>query len=77
LFKYLGPVSSTSYDLSCKDFSVACKEVTLVPDKGNARGESRGEYIKLSLEKKAEIGKYASENGVAKATRHFVDLERE
>ena len=26
------------------------------------------------LEKKAEIGKYANENGEAKATRHFVDL---
>ena len=50
------------------------KEVSLVPDKGNTRGEFQVEYIKLSLEKKAEIGKYASENGVAKATKYFVDL---
>jgi len=75
LLKYPRPISSTSYDLSSKDSSVASqprKEVTLVPDKGNAGGESRSEYIKLLLEKKAEIGKYTSE--VTKATRHLVDL---
>ena len=33
------------------------------------RGKPRSAYIKLSLEKKAEIGKYANKNGVAYSVR--------
>ena len=82
LYKYLKPVSepiSTALtpDSSRKDSLVANQppcQVVLVPDKGRG-ATSRSEYIKLSLEKKAEIGKYASENGVAKAARHYKDLD--
>ena len=33
--------------------------------------KKRGSYQKLSEEKKAEVGRYAAENGVAAAVRHF------
>ena len=36
-----------------------------------AEGVKRGPYKKLSEEKRAEIGKYASEIGVVAAARHF------
>ena len=35
----------------------------------------RGEYNKLSPEDKAAVGKYASENGVTKAMRHFKEKD--
>ena len=74
LFKYLKPVSSDSSRKDSVAVSQPRKMVCLVPDKGNPGDRSRSEYIKLSLEIKAEIGKYASENGVAKAVRHYEDL---
>ena len=33
--------------------------------------KKRGSYLKVSPKDKATIGKYASENGVAKALQHF------
>jgi len=59
LFKYLQLLSSTTSDSSDKDSLVASqprKVVSLVPAKGNARGESCTKYIKLLLEKKEKIG---------------------
>lgn len=37
--------------------------------------QRRGTYMKLSLEIKAKIGRYASEHGVTKARRHFKDMQ--
>ena len=34
----------------------------------------RGEYTKMKQEEKAKVAKYASENGVAKALRHFKEM---
>ena len=70
LFKYLRPISTS--DSSRRNSSVAevASDVVLVEEKCKPRSA----YIKLSLEKKAEIGKYASENGVANSIRHYKDL---
>ena len=51
--------------------SEARSVVCLVEEK--RKPTSRNKYIKLSLEKKAEIGKYTSKNGVANAVRHYKD----
>ena len=79
LFKYLRPVSTS--DSTRQDESVVSNThnvVCLVEDKGRPQAQGmqkpRGEYIKLSLEKKAEIGKYASVNGVANAVKHYKHL---
>ena len=79
LFKYLRPISTSGS--SRQDDSVLSKAhnvVCLVEDKGRSPAQGmqkpRGEYIKLSLEKKAKIGKYASVNGVANAVKHYKDL---
>ena len=74
LFKHLRPVSPNTSKQDSFVVSQPPHQVCLVPDKGNPRGRSRSEYIKLSLEKKAEIGKYANENGVANAVRHYENL---
>ena len=34
----------------------------------------RGEYTKMKQEEKAKVAKYASKNGVAKALRHFKEM---
>ena len=52
LFKYLWPVSTSGSS------SEAHSAVCLVKEKGKPISA----YIKLSMEKKAETGKYASEN---------------
>ena len=53
--------------MASKVASEASSVVCLVDEKGKPSGKPRSEYIKLSPEKKAEIGKYASINGVANA----------
>ena len=37
----------------------------------------RGEYTKISQEEKAKVARYASENGVTRALRHYKDFELE
>ncbi len=39
--------------------------------KTQEKGEKRGKYQKLLFEEKAIIAKYANENGVARAVKHF------
>ena len=41
----------------------------------DALPKKRGSYMKLSLKEKAEIERYASEHGIAKARRHFKDKQ--
>ena len=46
------------------------------PDTCNPDGikqNSRGTYIRFSSKEKATMGRYASENGVTKAVKHFKD----
>ena len=61
-----GPLSSSIPSRTIAESNKQIREV-LQKDK------KRGEYNKLSPEEKAVIGKYASENGVSKAVRHFQD----
>ena len=60
-----GPLSklvpSSSY------ISEANKEVSVT----TSNLEKRGPYLKLMHEKKADISKYAAENGIKSAVRHF------
>ena len=77
LFKYLRPISTSGS--SRQDDSVVSKAhnvIYLVEDKGRPQAQGmrkpRGRYIKLSLEKKAEIGKYTGVNGVANAVKHII-----
>ena len=77
LFKYLQPISTSGS--SRQDDSVVSEAhnvFCLVEEKGRSQGKQkpRSNYIKLSLEKKAKIGKYTSVNGVANAVRHYKDL---
>ena len=73
LNKYLRPKKDSSGDhtnISVPSATVA--EVTKhVEEELKREKKQRGEYIKLSPEEKAKIGKYASENGVARAVRKF------
>ena len=63
-----GPLSSSIPSQTIAESNKQIREV-LQKDK------KRGEYNKLSPEEKAVIGKYASENGVSKAVRHFQDKD--
>ena len=72
LNKYLRPKKDSSgdhTDISVPSATVA--EVTKHVEELKREKKQRGEYIKLSPEEKAKIGKYASENGVARAVRKF------
>ena len=69
LHKYLRSVPS---DSSRQDSSLASKPQNMVSlVSGEKRKLQRSAYIKLSLEKKVEIGKYASQNGVVNASKAF------
>ena len=79
LFKYLQPVctsgsSGQDSSVASKVASEASSVVCLVDKNRKPSGKPRSEYIKLSPEKKAEIGKYANINGVANAVRHHKDM---
>ena len=77
LFKYPQPVStsgSSKQDSSVAEVASEAHSVVCLVEE-TERGKPRSVYIKLSLEKKAEIGKYASKNGVANSVRHYKDLK--
>jgi len=69
LWKYLSPVGD-------RDESQAPKVVNVEYGKLRAdtqKGKKKGTYQKLSDEEKATVGKFASNHGVASATRKFKD----
>ena len=78
LLKYLrkeGPVHECGA-LSKKETEQVNERVrqVLAPDenaKGKKRSATRGHYADYIPEYRAKIGKYAAENGPARATRHF------
>ena len=72
LLKYLKPINSI--DDSSKS-GVVPKEVNSEISKVQKKGKKRGEYQKFSDTEKALIGRYASENRVVKAVRHFKDKD--
>ena len=72
LLKYFKPINSI--DDSSKS-GVVPKEVNSEISKVQEKGKKRGEYQKFSDMEKALIGRYASENGVVKAVRHFKDKD--
>jgi len=52
--------------------AAANKEVSQLAKKHSGLGEkTRGPYLKISAKKKADIGKYAAENGIVAAVCHF------
>ena len=71
LHKYFKPVNSSSNligpsSLPSSTISQVVKEV-----KKATESKKRGEYMRISQEDKAAIGKYASEHGVSKAVKHY------
>ena len=44
----------------------------LANPESEAKKRTRGKYVKYSGEQRAEIGRYASENGIERARRHFL-----
>ena len=46
-------------------------QLVLQTQAANTKRKSRGEYLKLNPETRARIGRYAAENGVVAAARHF------
>jgi len=52
--------------------SAANKKVSQLTTRASDLGKmTRGPYLKISAEKKADIGKYAAEHGIVAAVRHF------
>ncbi len=65
LFKYFKASTSPP---SCSSSLIAeAEEVRKVQEKG----KKRGQYTRLSQEEKAKVARYASENGVPNALKHF------
>ena len=73
LFKYFEPAEAalTSSVVPASTVKAVNKEVNKELEKELEKGSKRGEYLKLSSEEKATIAKYAFENGIANAVRHF------
>ena len=65
LFKYFSPADALSSSDSLSITTI--KEV----NSKVLNNKKRGEYIKLSEEGKAIVGKYASEHGVVRAVQNF------
>ena len=76
LYKYFKKVDSLPDP--CGPLSLKVPSKTVIETNKQVRqavSKKRGEYNKYSAKDKADIGKYASEHGVAKAVRHFKDKD--
>ena len=64
------PQGALGQEVPSRAISAANTEVALLQQAGGAKVSTRGTYLKMSSEKKAEIGKRAAEHGVL-ATAHY------
>ncbi len=70
LLKYLKPASGATPSLS--DHEVQEEVNKVLQEKGKKR---RGEYTRISQEEKANVARYASENGVPRTLKHYKELK--
>uniref|UniRef100_A0A1X7U603 Uncharacterized protein n=1 Tax=Amphimedon queenslandica TaxID=400682 RepID=A0A1X7U603_AMPQE len=75
LYKYFksSAGSSTSERSNSRSSTSLEKEIEKEETKSVKSKTKRGEYLSISQEEKAKIAKYASENGISKAVKHFAD----
>ena len=71
LLKYLRPVDELLIYTGSPSCSMSSTAIAESNRKLQVKGKKRGQYLKVSREDKAIIGKYASENGVSRAVRYF------
>lgn len=75
IYKFFKPCSSIEHgSISRYSSSVDTIESEIIKaEEKRHRSKKRGEYLSISQEEKAKIARYASENGVSKALKHFKD----
>ena len=66
LFKYF-----MRKDVTQEAHEIPAKREELSTIGSDSKNKQRGSYLKFSLKEKAEIARYASENGVVRAVRYF------
>ena len=74
ILKYIHPISCFDDELSCSVPTATIKEVNHRVLEVQKNGKKRGQYSKFSDNKKALIGKYASQHGVSRVVKHFTDM---
>ena len=66
------PQGALAHEVPSRAISAANTEVAVLQQAGGAGGaKARGTYLKMSSEKKAEIGKRAAEHGVLATVRYY------
>jgi len=65
------PQGALAQEVPSRPISAANTEVALLQQAGGAKVCTRGTYLKMSFEKKAEIGKRAAEHGVLATVRYY------
>ena len=75
LLKYLRPVDELLISTGSPSCSMSSTAIAESNRKLQVKGKKRGQYLKVSREDKAIIGKYASENGVSRAVRYFKEKD--
>ena len=74
LFKYFkSTAGSSTFETSISKSSTSIEKEIEKEETKCVRPKKRGEYISISQEEKAKIARYASENGISKAVKHFAD----
>ena len=73
-YKYFkSSAGSSTSELSNSRSSTSLEKEIEKETKSVKSKTKRGEYLPISQEEKAKIAKYASENGISKAVKHFAD----
>ena len=65
------PQKALAQEVPSRAISAANTEVALLQQAGGVKVSTRGMYLKMSSEKKAEIGKRAAEHGVLATVRYY------
>jgi len=65
------PQGVLAQEVPSRAMSAANTKVALFQQAGGAKVSTRGTYLKMSSEKKAEIGKQAAEHGVLATVRYY------
>lgn len=71
MLRYFKRVPTEATSLTEAELQHANDEVTRVLEEGSSTSGKRGKYNDYTPEERAKIGKYAAENGPARAVRHF------